>query len=145
MLIRFDDGALRILATDLDPEILRPKRAYRGNRYFARNELPRLCLNALRTSSGESLTTNDLASQVIVAKNFDARDAILRAAIKEQIGDVVKRLHLRGEIEKIGRGRSIGMAALSVRHRSLHKRSRINETFWMFAGLAEYQLEALIS
>jgi hypothetical protein len=39
MLIRFDDGALRILATDLDPEILRPKRAYRGNRHFARNEL----------------------------------------------------------------------------------------------------------
>ena len=29
------DGALRVLATDLDPETLRPKRAYRRNRYFA--------------------------------------------------------------------------------------------------------------
>ena len=102
------DGVLRVLASDLDPETIRPKRFYRRNRYFARNELSRLCLDALRTSSGEPLSTDDIAGRVIAAKNFDAGDAILRAAIKEQIGDVVKRLHLRGEIEKIGRGRSIG-------------------------------------
>lgn len=34
----------RFLATDIDPETIRPKRAYRRNRYFARNELSRLCL-----------------------------------------------------------------------------------------------------
>jgi hypothetical protein len=28
---------LRGLAADLDPETIRPKRAYRRNRYFARN------------------------------------------------------------------------------------------------------------
>ena len=38
------DGVLRVLATDLDPETIRPKRAYRRNRYFARNELSRLAL-----------------------------------------------------------------------------------------------------
>jgi hypothetical protein len=38
------DGVLRVLAADLDPEMIRPKRAYRRNRYFARNELSRLCL-----------------------------------------------------------------------------------------------------
>jgi hypothetical protein len=32
------DGVLRVLATDLDPETIRPKRVYRRNRYFARNE-----------------------------------------------------------------------------------------------------------
>src|SRR6266480_4095508 len=37
------DGVLRVLATDLDPEMIRPKRVYRRNRYFARNELSRLC------------------------------------------------------------------------------------------------------
>ena len=36
------DGVLRILVSDLDPETIRPKRAYRRNRYFARNELSRL-------------------------------------------------------------------------------------------------------
>jgi hypothetical protein len=35
------DGVLRVLATDLDPETIRPKRVYRRNRYFARNELSR--------------------------------------------------------------------------------------------------------
>jgi hypothetical protein len=44
------EGVLRVLAADLDPETLRPKRAYRRNRYFARNELSRLCLGVLRTA-----------------------------------------------------------------------------------------------
>jgi hypothetical protein len=46
-------GVLRVLATDLDPETIRPKRAYRRNRYFSRNELSRLCLGVLRTAAGE--------------------------------------------------------------------------------------------
>src|SRR5205823_4995094 len=52
------DGVLRVLATDLDPATIRPKRAYRRNRYFARNELSRLCLGALRI---EPLSTDDIA------------------------------------------------------------------------------------
>jgi hypothetical protein len=32
------DSALRVLATDFDPETIRPKRLYPRNRYFARNE-----------------------------------------------------------------------------------------------------------
>src|SRR5229473_2879477 len=68
------DGVLRILASDLDPETIRPKRAYRRNRYFARNELSRLCLGVLRTAPGESLSTNDIAGRVIAAKGFDLAD-----------------------------------------------------------------------
>jgi hypothetical protein len=66
------DGVLRVFATDLDPESIRPKRVYRRNRYFARNELSRLCLGALRTAA------DDIAGRVIAAKGFDAGDAILR-------------------------------------------------------------------
>jgi hypothetical protein len=87
------DGALRVLATALDPETIRPKRAYRRNRYFGRNELSRLCLGVLRTAAGEPLSAEDIAGQVIAAKGFDAGDAILRAAIREQVGSTVKRLH----------------------------------------------------
>jgi hypothetical protein len=100
------DGALRVLATDLDPEMIRPKRAYRRNRYFARNELSRLCLGVFRTAAGELLSTDDIAGRVIAAKGFDAGDAILRAAVREQVGSTVKRLHRNGAVENIGAGAS---------------------------------------
>jgi hypothetical protein len=100
------DGTLRVLAADLDPETIRPKRTYRRNRYFARNELSRLCLGVLRTAAGELLSTDDIADRVIVAKGFDRGDAILRAAIRDQVGSTVKRLHRNGAIENIGAGRA---------------------------------------
>jgi hypothetical protein len=90
------DGALRVLTTDLDPEEIKPKRVYRRNRYFARNELSRLCLAVLRTAAGELLSTDEIAGRVIAAKGFDAGDAILCAAIREQVGSTVKRLHRNG-------------------------------------------------
>jgi hypothetical protein len=100
------DGVLRALATDLDPEKIKPKRIYRRTRYFARNELSRLCLGVLRTAAGELLSTDDIAGQVIAAKGFDAGDAILRAAIREQVGSTVKRLHREGMIANTGAGRA---------------------------------------
>jgi hypothetical protein len=98
------DGTLRVLATDLDPETIRPKRIYRRNRYFARNELSRLCLGVLRIAAGERLSTDDIAGRVIAEKGFDSGDAILRAAIREQVGSTVKRLHREGAIENSGAG-----------------------------------------
>jgi hypothetical protein len=43
---------------------------------------------------------------VIAAKGFDGADGILRAAIREQVGSIAKRLHRDGEIENIGDGRA---------------------------------------
>jgi len=100
------DGVLRVLATDLDPETIRPKRTYRRNRYFARNELSRLCLGVLRIAAGELLSTDDIAGRVIVVKGFDPADGILRAAIREQVRSTVKRLHREGTIENVGAGRA---------------------------------------
>src|SRR6202022_3222087 len=99
------DGVLRVLVTDLDPETIRPKRTYRRNRYFARNELSRFCLGVLRTAAGELLSTDDIAGRVIAAKGFDAADALLRTAIRDQVGSVLKRLHRRGIAEPTGKGR----------------------------------------
>ena len=99
------DGALRVLATDLDPETIRPKRAYRRNRYFARNEVSRLCLGVLRTAAGEPLNTDDIAGRVIATKGFDQTDSMLRAAIRDQVGSVVKRLHREGTIMSVGGSR----------------------------------------
>ena len=49
---------------------------------------------------------DDIAGRVIKAKGFDAGDAILRAAIRDQVGPTVKRLHRDGAIENIGAGRA---------------------------------------
>jgi hypothetical protein len=100
------DGVLRVLAADLDLDKLRPKRRYRRNRYFARNELSRLCLGVLRIVAGELLSTDEIAGRVIAAKGFDSGDAILRTAIRDQVGSTVKRLHRSGAIENIGAGRA---------------------------------------
>jgi len=43
---------------------------------------------------------------VIAAKGFDAADALLRAAIRDQVGSIVKRLHRESTIEIIGAGRA---------------------------------------
>jgi hypothetical protein len=51
---------------------------------------------------GELLSTEEIAGRVIAAKGFDAGDAILRAAIRGQVGSIVKRLHREGTIENIG-------------------------------------------
>ena len=60
----------------------------------------------LRTAAEELLSTDDIAGQVIAAKGFDAGDAILRAAIREQIGSTIKQLHREGTIKNIGAGRA---------------------------------------
>ena len=49
---------------------------------------------------------DDIAGRVISAKGFDAADGVLRAAIREQVGSIVKRLHREGTIENIGAGRA---------------------------------------
>ena len=43
---------------------------------------------------------------MIAAKGFDTADPILRAAIRQQVGSTVKRLHRNGEAENIGAGRA---------------------------------------
>jgi hypothetical protein len=70
------------------------------------DELSRPCLGVLRTAAGEALSTDDIAGRVIAAKGFDVGDAILRAAIRKQVGSTVKRLHRNGAIENIGAGRA---------------------------------------
>ena len=68
--------------------------------------MSRLCLGVLRTAAGELLSTDDITGRVIATKGFDLADAILRAAIREQVGSIVKRLHRGGEVENIGAGRA---------------------------------------
>jgi hypothetical protein len=48
------DGVLRLFEPDRDPEAIKPKRAYRRTRYFARNELSRLIPGSATRSRWEA-------------------------------------------------------------------------------------------
>jgi hypothetical protein len=96
------DGVLRILASDLDPETIRPKRVYRPTRYFARNELSRTCLNVFRFAEGVPLGTEEITIRAMMTKGFDPNDAVLRASIRDQVGSLVKRLRREQIIESVG-------------------------------------------
>src|ERR1700747_2851492 len=63
------DGVLRLFQPERDPTEIKPKRTYaRRTRYFARNELSRLVMDALRAADGELRTTEEITGRVIEAK-----------------------------------------------------------------------------
>jgi hypothetical protein len=101
------DGVLRLFQPDRDPDEIRPKRTYaKRTRYFARNELARLCMDVLRDASG-LVTTDEIAARVIAAKGFEAADATLRAAIRDQLLTVLRAARKRGTVEQMGLGRGL--------------------------------------
>src|SRR5438105_13897049 len=59
------DGVLRLFQPDRDPEAIQPKRIYaRRTRYFAKGELSRIVLEALRDAHSKPLSTDDIAGLV---------------------------------------------------------------------------------
>jgi hypothetical protein len=102
------DGVLRLFQPDRDPDDIKPKRTYaRRTRYFAKGELSRLVLEALRDARSKPLGTDDIAGQVITAKSFDATDGVLRAAIRDQALTALRAFRKRGSVEQIGLGRGL--------------------------------------
>jgi hypothetical protein len=102
------DGVLRLFQPEHDPASIKPKRTYaRRTRYFARNELSRLCMDALRAADSALMTTDAIASRVIDAKRFDAGDAALRKSIGEQVLALLRSFRKQGTVEQIGLGRSV--------------------------------------
>jgi hypothetical protein len=100
------DGVLRLFQPDRDPDEIKAKRTYRRTRYFARNELARLCMDALRNAPG-LITTDEIAAQVIAAKGFETADGTLRASIRDQLLTVLRAARKRGTVDQIGLGRRV--------------------------------------
>ncbi len=99
------DGVLRLFAPESDPETIRPKRTYRRTRYFARNELSRLCREVLR--DGRLLSTDEIAGCVMETKGFDGADSSLRTAVCNQALTTLRALRKREAVEQVGLGRGI--------------------------------------
>jgi hypothetical protein len=98
------DGALRVLRAGLDPSLLRPRRRYRRMQYFGHNELSRLCLNTLRLAGDEPLTSKEITIRIMTAKNLEGRDESLFAAVRVQVGAVLKRLNRKQIAAPSGKG-----------------------------------------
>ena len=98
---------LRLFQPDRDPGEIKPKRSYaKRTRYFARNELARLCMDALRDAPG-LIATDEITALVIDAKGFETADATLRAAIRDQLLTVLRAARKRGSVEQVGLGRGV--------------------------------------
>jgi hypothetical protein len=103
------DGVLRLFQPDRDPGDIKPKRTYvRRTRYFARNELSRLCMDALRAAAdGVPITTDSIADQIIETKGFNAADTILHGSIRDQVLTLLRSFSKRAAVEQIGLGRGV--------------------------------------
>jgi hypothetical protein len=95
------DAAMNLL-TPRHPDAFPPRRGYRRTKYFARNELPRLTLDALRQATGP-ITAGEIASGAI-------RDIGLPASAKEAVTEMVlgtlRGLVRRGTVVKTGVSRN---------------------------------------
>jgi hypothetical protein len=70
------DGVRRLFEPDRDLEAIKPKcTCAERTRYFARNELSRLCRESLR--DGERLSTDDIVGIIVERKGVDAADSVI--------------------------------------------------------------------
>jgi hypothetical protein len=113
------DGVLRLFQPDRDPGEIKPKRTYaKRTRYFARNELSRLCMDALRAADGALITTEEIVCPIMEAKGFDAADTVLRASIRGQVLTLLRSFRKQQTVEQLGLGRGVRWK-LAERERSL--------------------------
>src|SRR5438309_3358382 len=102
------DGVLRLFQPDRDPAEIKPKRTYaRRTRYFTRNQLSRLTMDALRAADGALMTTDAIVGRVIEAKGFDGADTALRGSIRDQVLTLLRSFRKQHTIEQIGLGRGL--------------------------------------
>jgi len=95
------DAAMNILTPD-HPDHVPARRGYKRTNYFARNELPRLMLDALRKAPGP-LTAGELAAHAIAVKGLpaSAQEAVTRHAVL-----LLGKLTARGSVVKSGTTRN---------------------------------------
>jgi hypothetical protein len=95
------DAAMTLL-TPGHPDAVPPRRGYRRTKYFARNELPRLTLDALRKAAGP-ITAGEIAAGAIRDKGLPAST---KEAVTEMVLGTLRGLVRRGTAVKIGSSRN---------------------------------------
>jgi hypothetical protein len=99
------DATIRLFAPELNPDTIPAKRTYRRTRYFAKGELSRRVLDALRKADGP-LTTAAIVRAIMADKGFPIDEGALSAAITDMAITVLRRLSKRGTVTKSGTSRN---------------------------------------
>jgi hypothetical protein len=99
------DATIRLFSTSTNPDAIPPKRAYRRTRYFGRNELSRLVMDALRLATGP-LTSTAIAEAIMEAKGMSSDDAQFTEIVIERVLTVLRCLAKRGTAVKSGTSRN---------------------------------------
>src|SRR5664279_3543493 len=99
------DATIRLFAPGTNPDAIPAKRPYRRTRYFARNELSRLVMDALRLATGP-LAATDIATAIMGVKGAALDDAAFKAIVAERVLNVLRGLAKRSEVVRIGTSRN---------------------------------------
>jgi hypothetical protein len=100
------DATIRLYAPELDPDSIPPKRTYRRTRYFAKGELSRRVLSALREANGKPTTTAAITSAIVADKGFPVGEGALAEAVTDMVLTVLRRLSKRETVSKSGTSRN---------------------------------------
>ncbi len=100
------DATIRLYAPELNPDSIPPKRTYRRTRYFAKGELARRILSALREASGKPMTTAAITCAIVADKGFPVGEGALSEAVSDMALTVLRRLSKRETVTKSGTSRN---------------------------------------
>jgi hypothetical protein len=100
------DATIRLYAPELDPDSIPAKRTYRRTRYFAKGELSRRVVDALRQANGKPMTTAALTSAIVADKGFPVGEGALSEAVTDMVLTVLRRLCKRETVAKSGASRN---------------------------------------
>ena len=99
------DSTIRVFSPELDPDAIPPKRTYRRTRYFAKGELSRRVITALRQADGKPMTTAAITTAIVTDKGFPVGEGALSEAVTDMALTVLRRLSKREEAVKSGTSR----------------------------------------
>lgn len=83
-------------------------RPYRRNSYFARGELSRRCLTALRLANGNPVSIDNIVDVALKDKGIDQTDARVRKDFRQRFMMAMHNLARQdGIVERVGRHRNV--------------------------------------
>jgi hypothetical protein len=87
------DATIRVFAPGLNPDSIAPKRRYQRSRYFAKGEISRSVLDALRKAAGQPIKVSAIVADLVAVKGFQSDDTALMESVTGRVLTVLRRLH----------------------------------------------------
>jgi hypothetical protein len=101
------DATLQLFDPDYDLSSIKPKGIRSSNPWFAKGEISRLALDALRTASA-ALSTCDIAEVLIARKGIVIAGTKERDRLIKSLLGALQQIRKRGAVEIVGRVKGAG-------------------------------------